>query len=67
MKVAEHENPCDVGYTDDCSTPEEECLYVAVIFPGIPCEFIHKMGRAKRTLTLINCERLTFLEGREAR
>lgn len=62
MEVAKHENPRDVGYTDDCGKGGEECPYIVVRFQGIAYEFIYKMDKANRILRLINCERLTFLD-----
>jgi hypothetical protein len=62
IEVAKHENPREVGYTDDCGKGEEECPYIVVRFQGIACEFIYKMDKVKRILTLIHCERLTFLD-----
>lgn len=66
LDVAQHENPRDVGYTDDCGKGDEECPYIVVRFQEIPCEFVYLMDKANRTITLISCERLAFLEGGQA-
>ena len=61
IEVSHHENPREVGGTDDCGT-EEDCPFIVVIFAGLPFEFIYELDRTNRKLTIIDCHRLTFLD-----
>lgn len=62
IEVAQHDNPREVGATADCGKDEEECPYIVVVFAGLAFEFIYKIDKANRTLTLINCKKLPILD-----
>jgi hypothetical protein len=60
IKVASHEDPTAIGNTDTCG--EHTSPNVVVIFPGLEFEFIYMVDQTEKTIRLINCEKLSFLD-----
>lgn len=63
IEVATSEDPFTIGRTVSCPQGKP---FVLVIFPGLPFEFIYKIDHTSKTILLINCERLTFLDHGQA-
>lgn len=65
IEVAKHDNPRDVGSTDDCGNTIEECQFIVVIFAGLPFEFMYEMDHQNRILRVIDCHSLDIFHSFE--
>ena len=57
-ELSTHENPTVVGSSTVC--PKDD--FVLAIYPGLLYEFIYHIDKQEKTITLISCEKLTFLD-----
>ena len=53
-ELAFHEDPREVGSTDDCGSDEEDCGIV-VILPGLPFEITYQLYPQEEKILLIDC------------
>ena len=58
QELTNNENPRNVGSSYSCPTDD----FILTIYPGLPYEFIYEINNIEKTITLINCERLRFLD-----
>jgi hypothetical protein len=61
LKLSQEDDPLTMGNTATCRR-EKDPTFVAVIFPGIACEFMYEIVARDRELWLMNCKVLSFLE-----
>lgn len=59
LEVARKKDPTKIGRVTRCKVGKP---YFIVIFPGIEYEFVFKLEKKRKTIHLMSCVRLKFLD-----